>query len=133
MKFKEYLASFITPQMTLLEKFNAMCKFMETYKDGTKLYFHKIVFEQKNSSGTSIQQHSLCFINTKEKQYSIDDINLPSFYLEMLSGYIDNFMTILEVAYTGVSVFYYFSVPEFTSIRFTSSDWEIKSQEVVAL
>ena len=28
MKFTEYCASFITPQMTLLEKFNAICKFL---------------------------------------------------------------------------------------------------------
>ena len=32
MKFSEYLASYITPQMTLLEKFNALLKYIETHE-----------------------------------------------------------------------------------------------------
>lgn len=32
MRFSEYLSSFITPQMTLLEKFNALLKFLETHE-----------------------------------------------------------------------------------------------------
>lgn len=68
MKFSEYLASFITPQMTLLEKFNAMCKYLKE-NDTTPLYKHTI-----NFSDSVV----ISFINTENKEYTINELNTTS-------------------------------------------------------
>ena len=66
MKFSEYLSSYITPQMTLLEKFNAMCKWLDEHEEGfgTKLYKHHLTLNNGNH---------LYVVNTNsEKETSLD-------------------------------------------------------------
>ena len=64
MKFSEYLSSFITPQMTLLEKFNAMCKYLELTSFDA-LYLHKVrIYDRLEFS----------FLDTNAKEYTIEEL-----------------------------------------------------------
>lgn len=95
MKFSEYLASFITPQMTLLEKFNAMCKFLsEEYKE---LYKHTISLRFGDSYKT------LVFINTSDVEYNIAQLNNPTFFDNKLNTKISGDL-VITVDYRGYNV-----------------------------
>ena len=71
MKFSEYLASFITPQMTLLEKFNALCKYLEEHNffEGTVLYCHIINLDEEGNSTVKI-------ISTRKEPYTNQIVDL---------------------------------------------------------
>ena len=79
MKFSDYCASFITPQMTLLEKFNALIKYLEKEKVGEKLtlYKHNLVI-QDNGVNYNFQ----IFSNYGK------EINTASLFNELMQNYI---------------------------------------------
>lgn len=97
MKFSEYLASFITPQMTLLEKFNAMCKFLETHDLG--LYFHEIKFSDNSK---------LTFVSTKEEPFTMEDLNSGDFFDNLLSPKFNDCVVLYVNRYTFNVLYYYY-------------------------
>lgn len=76
MTFKEYCSSFITPQMTLLEKFNALLKYLEQLEP--KISEVEINVEEINDKDylKNIKVGSDIYINQKEVKY-IDLENEP--------------------------------------------------------
>ena len=68
MKFSEYYASFITPQMTLLEKYNAICKYLLDNEFKTARYLHIMRVEIKGREGTA-EFNDYFYSDSKEKLY----------------------------------------------------------------
>ena len=65
-RFTDYCASNITPQMTLLEKLNAIITFLKNYdEEQTHLYLHKYSF----TLGT------LSFVSTLKNELTLEQIN----------------------------------------------------------
>ena len=78
MTFNEYLASFITPQMTLLEKFNALLEFLNKYALGTKLYKHTIECETPSEHKRRIEIINTSYEKISTNENSIKDAILTS-------------------------------------------------------
>lgn len=97
MKFSEYLASYITPQMTLLEKFNALCKFVEEQDvfKGTKLYLHDI------NIGSGTNAVNLLFLDTSNKEYTIAEITGNSLFFRTKIFLPIN---IIGISYSGSTI-----------------------------
>ena len=73
MKFSDYLASYITPQMTLLEKFNALLKYLE---EKPELYIHRLSVLPSGAT----YPFEFSFIDTTNKEYSINDMKVNGFF-----------------------------------------------------
>ena len=74
MKFLDYEASYITPQKTLLKKFNEILKFLEK-SNVNSLYIHKISIEFTNIE-TATNLGILYFISSDEEAYDYKTIDL---------------------------------------------------------
>lgn len=67
-KFTDYEASYITPQKTLLKKFNEVLKFLRTYgNSGTKLYKHQITYENQQGNSYLINN---CPYSLEDRDFS---------------------------------------------------------------
>lgn len=99
-KFSEYLASFITPQMTLLEKFNAMCKYLNELEQnfGTSLFKHKFVL----SNGKEIT-----FINNVSEKYNDNYVLTPNFMGRVQDNVMYGNDLIIKIGYAGAPVLVY--------------------------
>lgn len=85
MKFSEYLASSITPQMTLLEKFNALLKFLEN--ENLK-YKHSIDLTFLNPAENSYKA-KIVIISDKKSIFSLEELK-TFFENEKINGFIYN-------------------------------------------
>lgn len=92
MKFTDYEASFITPQMTLLEKFNAVLKFLEENdKTYTQLYTHKITLNDM----TIIR-----IVNNRDTQMNIFTTEMIGNINNALNATVDNY-SCFHAKYSG--------------------------------
>lgn len=83
MNFKEYNSSQITPQMTLLKKFNALIKWnLENSSDiVNKMYIHSLTFD---SSGGPVS--AVIFSLRKSKYININDIINDNFIISRVGN-----------------------------------------------
>ena len=99
MKFSEYLASFITPQMTLLEKFNALCKYLDE-NEISKFYIHSIRFTNGNT---------LSFIDGNPNKYTLSEINgNPNFFFNKLNVKVNGNLVVSHSYSSVFSLYYYY-------------------------
>lgn len=126
MKFSEYLASHITPQMTLLEKFNALLKYLEEYDtlEFTKIYKHIFV----------LQDNSLFeFYNNESKvSYTFEEINSVEFVKKAIC--FKNAEKIITgiTRSNNINVFEFYQGTHFENVQFRYSS-QIKEQRVELL
>lgn len=107
MKFSDYLSSYITPQMTLLEKFNALLKYLNDeslYKN--KLYVHTITL----SSGV------ISFIDTNENEYTIAELKEENFFDKKINLRVGTYFPIRVVHSSNYNVIEYFNTDHVENI-----------------
>ena len=126
MKFSEYLASHITPQMTLLEKFNELLKYLKEYDtlDFTKIYRHIFI----------LQDNSLFeFYNNESKLfYSLEEINSTEFVEKAICFKKAKKIITGVTRSNNINVFEFYTGSHFENVQFLYSS-TIKEQRVELL
>lgn len=126
MKFSEYLASYITPQMTLLEKFNALLKYLKEDEklDFTKMYKHIFV----------LQDDTLFeFYNNESKvSYTLEEINSVEFVEKAICFKKAQKIITGITRSNDINVFEFYTGTHFENTQFRYAT-QIKEQRVVLL
>ena len=125
MKFSEYLASYITPQMTLLEKFNALINFIEENKlfDKSGIYKHTLFFINNTNNSTV----KLVIYDNRDRLLTFSDI--IDYQLMDISVAIKmNEHPVTTINYIGSgNVFGYFNGNTYSTISLNRTDYTLQS------
>lgn len=127
MNFSDYLASAITPQMTLLEKFNALLEYLKTYEyENAVLYTHTFTLKNKNNQSIS----TLMFIDGNKNQYENNIINSSDFVDIFKNSVTCKYGggVVISIKYLGGITLYAYSVPQIYNI--SMSDFDVIGQTV---